>query len=47
MTKVIIYNNEEGNVALMTPVLKDINPATGKVFTIEEVAAKDVPSGTE
>ena len=47
MTKVIIYNNEKGNVALMTPILTEINPSTGKTFTIEEVAAKDVPSGTE
>ena len=47
MTKVIIYNNEKCNVALMTPILTEINPSTGKTFTIEEVAAKDVPSGTE
>ena len=47
MTKVIIYDNEDGNVSLMTPILQDINPATGKVFTIEEVAAKDVPTGKD
>ena len=29
----------------MNPVLTCTNPATGKNFTIEEIAAKDVPAG--
>ena len=29
----------------MIPVLKDINPATGKVWTVEEIAERNVPTG--
>ena len=29
----------------MNLVLKDINPETNKVWTIEEIAKKDVPTG--
>tara|TARA_R100001591_G_scaffold4865_1_gene11000 strand:- start:4404 stop:4637 length:234 start_codon:yes stop_codon:yes gene_type:complete len=41
----IIFIGEEGNVCIMDPVLKEINPETGKVWTIEEIAKKDVPTG--
>ena len=37
--------NEEGIVSIMTPVFKEINPETGKIWTIEEIAKKDVPTG--
>lgn len=41
----ILYTGEEGVVSIMTPVFKEINPATGKNWTIEEIAKKDVPTG--
>ena len=41
----ILYMNEEGIVSIMTPVFKEINPETGKIWTIEEIAKKDVPTG--
>ena len=41
----ILYKQDSGIVSIMTPVLKDINPATGNVFTVEEIAKKDVPKG--
>ena len=46
MTK-IIYSQDDGIVAFLIPcgVGKEINPATGKVFTIDEIAQKDVPTG--
>ena len=37
--------NEEGIVSIMTPVFKEINPETGEIWTIEEIAKKDVPTG--
>ena len=43
----IIYTNEKGIVAIITPILKEINASTGKVWTTEEIAAKDVPTGTK
>ncbi len=41
----ILYKQDNGIVSVMTPILKDINPNTGKVFTVEEIAKKDVPKG--
>ena len=41
----ILYMNEEGIVSIMTPVFKEINPETGEIWTIEEIAKKDVPTG--
>lgn len=41
----ILYIGEEGIVSIMTPVFKEINPETGKIWTIEEIAKKDVPTG--
>tara|TARA_B100001778_G_C18131750_1_gene425304 strand:- start:302 stop:535 length:234 start_codon:yes stop_codon:yes gene_type:complete len=41
----ILYTGEDGIVSIMTPVLKDINPETGQVWTVEEIAKKDVPTG--
>ena len=34
----ILFTGEDGIVSVMIPVLKDINPATGKVWTVEEIA---------
>ena len=44
MTK-IIYKQDSGVLAVITPILTEINPVTGNPFTIEEIAAKDVPTG--
>ena len=44
MTK-IIYKQDSGVLAVITTILTEINPVTGNPFTIEEIAAKDVPTG--
>ena len=41
----IIYTNEDGIVAVISPVLTETNEATGKNWTLEEIAKKDVPTG--
>ncbi len=45
----IIYKNGEG-VSIVTPApkqLQEINPATGKLWTVEDIAKKDVPTGSK
>ena len=44
MTK-IIYKQDSGVLSVITPILTETNPVTGNPFTIEEIAAKDVPTG--
>ena len=44
MTK-IIYKQDSGVLAVITPIFTETNPVTGNPFTIEEIAAKDVPTG--
>mgnify|MGYP003125933821 FL=1 len=44
MTK-ILYRQDNGVVAIITPILTEINPNTGEYWTIDEIAAKDVPTG--
>ena len=44
MTK-IVYRQDNGVVAIITPILNEINPNTGEYWTIDEIAAKDVPTG--
>tara|TARA_B100000902_G_C26440104_1_gene495652 strand:+ start:202 stop:438 length:237 start_codon:yes stop_codon:yes gene_type:complete len=44
MTK-ILYKNDDGGISILTPVLTAINRTTGNAFTIDEIAAKDVPTG--
>ena len=41
----IVYKQDSGIVAILSPVLTEINPSTGVEWTIEEIAAKDVPTG--
>ena len=41
----IIYTKSDGTVSIMQPILTEINPNTGKPFTILEIAEKDVPVG--
>ena len=45
MSTRIIWENSDGTTSVLNPVLTCTNPATGKNFTIEEIAAKDVPAG--
>ena len=42
MDKRIIYQNDEGGVAIIIPT-----PEALETMTIEEIAAKDVPQGKE
>ena len=41
----IIFKQSNGGVAIITPASDEINPATGVAFTIQEIAARDVPTG--
>ena len=42
----IIYNDPETGIHVeMFPCLQEINPATKKPFTVQEIADKDVPDG--
>ena len=40
----IVYKQDSG-VAIITPILTEINPETAVAFTIDEIARKDVPTG--
>jgi hypothetical protein len=41
----IIYKQDSGIASVITPILKDINPNTGLVYTVDEIAKKAVPKG--
>ena len=41
----IIFSNSDGTLSFIVPCLNEINPATGKPFTIQEIADKDIPAG--
>tara|TARA_B100001093_G_C26545267_1_gene892079 strand:+ start:323 stop:574 length:252 start_codon:yes stop_codon:yes gene_type:complete len=41
----IIYVEDDGMLVILTPCLHETNPVTGKNFTAEEVAKKDIPKG--
>ena len=41
----IIYLKDDGVNAIIHPILTEINLATGKNWTLEEIAKKDVPTG--
>ena len=41
----IIFKQDNGVVAILTPNLDEINSDTGKNYTIDEIALKDVPTG--
>ena len=47
MTK-IVYRADDGSVTIIAPApdqYMPVNPSTGSPYTIDEVAAKDVPTG--
>ena len=42
----IVYSKNSGtNISVLFPVLTEINSKTGKPFTVDEIAKKDVPTG--
>ena len=41
----VIFRRPNGNTSIIYPAEGAINPKTGKVFTIEEIGKKDVPTG--
>ncbi len=41
----IIYTQSNGVISIITPVPGAINPNTGKEYTMQEIADKDVPAG--
>tara|TARA_B100002019_G_C21180355_1_gene553356 strand:- start:319 stop:588 length:270 start_codon:yes stop_codon:yes gene_type:complete len=48
MEKKIVFKTKDGGVAVITTapnILAEINPDTGKLWTYEDIAKKDVPSG--
>ena len=48
MEKKIVFRTKEGGVAVITTavdVTTEINPDTGQLWTYEDIAKKDVPTG--
>tara|TARA_R100000329_G_C7591971_1_gene209896 strand:+ start:369 stop:605 length:237 start_codon:yes stop_codon:yes gene_type:complete len=45
--KIIHIEPDDGVLVVIEPVLTEINPSTGKEWTIQEIAAKDVPTGAK
>ena len=45
----VVYLNPEnaGGICIIAPTDNCINPATGNLFTLEEIAKKDVPTGAK
>ena len=45
----IVYQRDiegySGGICIVVPTDNEINPGTGKTFTVEEIAKKDVPTG--
>tara|TARA_R100001509_G_scaffold56428_1_gene31236 strand:+ start:7031 stop:7285 length:255 start_codon:yes stop_codon:yes gene_type:complete len=47
-SKIVYLNPEnEGGICIITPTDNCINPDTGNLFTLEEIAKKDVPTGVK
>ena len=47
-SKIVYLNPEnEGGICIITPTDNCINPDTGNLFTLEEIAKKDVPTGAK
>jgi len=45
MAETRILYVEDGVLVIVTPCLDETNPLTGKKFTADEVAKKDIPKG--
>ena len=44
--KKVIFTQPNGVISVMTPILTEINPATGVEFTLQEIIDKDlIPTG--
>ena len=47
-SKIVYLNPEnEGGICIISPTDNCINPDTGKLYTLEEIAKKDVPTGAK
>ena len=45
-SKIVYLNPEnEGGICIISPTDNCINPDTGELYTLEEIAKKDVPTG--
>jgi len=50
MAQNIVYQNESGGVAIIYPSprqLQTINPATNQLWTVDDIAKKDVPTDSK
>ena len=43
----VVYKETDGTVAIIHTVANSINPSTGQQWTVEELAKKDVPTGSK
>tara|TARA_R100000149_G_C5842207_1_gene113814 strand:- start:303 stop:536 length:234 start_codon:yes stop_codon:yes gene_type:complete len=43
----VVYKETNGTVAVIHTVANSINPSTGQQWTVEELAKKDVPTGSK
>ena len=47
-SKIVYLNPEnEGGICIISPADNCINPDTGELYTLEEIAKKDVPTGAK
>ena len=47
-SKIVYLNPEnEGGICIISPTDNCINPDTGELYTLEEIAKKDVPTGAK
>ena len=47
-SKIVYLNPEnEGGICIISPTDNCINPDTGELYTLEEIAKKDVPTGVK
>ena len=47
-SKIVYLNPEnEGGICIITPTDNCINPDTGQLYTLDEIAKKDVPTGAK
>ncbi len=47
-SKIVYLNPEnEGGICIITPTDNCINPDTGQLYTLDEIAKKDVPTGVK
>ena len=50
MKRILYTHKITGTVSIVTPtpqVLNEVNPSTGQLWTVEDIAKKDVPTGSK